>query len=113
MRELILLTAVLILFSNCSSEISAPEGIIPDTTMSDLLVEFTLADAAYNVSLTDPTSVRFKPELFYESALKKYGYSREEFNRSIRWYSENTKQLLKVYDNALIDLSQRESALNH
>lgn len=101
------------MFSGCSSEMAAPEGIIPDTTMSDILVDFTLVDAAYNVSLTDPTSVRFKPELFYETTLEKYGYSREEFNRSIQWYSENTKQLLKVYDHALTDLSQRQASLNH
>lgn len=112
MRKIFFCAVVSLIFNSCSTQSSAPDGIIPDTTMSHILVEFTLADAAYNVSLTDPTSVRFKPELFYENVLVKYDYTRVDFNRSISWYSENTKQLLKVYDNALIELSQRQSAIN-
>lgn len=113
MRNLLLLVLTTIWVTGCSSDPEIPEGIIPDTTMSHILVQMTLIDAAYNVSLTDPNSVRFKPELFYESCLKKYGYSRVEFINSMQWYSQNTKLLLKVYDQALIELSESQSALNH
>jgi hypothetical protein len=112
MRNLILIFIASICLASCSSDPVIPEGIIPDTTMSHILVQVTLIDAAYNVSLTDPNSIRFKPELFYETCLKKYGFTRIDFINSMDWYSQNTKLLLRVYDQALIELSEKQSALN-
>ncbi|MCB0820819.1 MAG: hypothetical protein KDC13_09360, partial [Bacteroidetes bacterium] len=76
-----LIISVILLAAGCSGHSKAPEGIIPDTAMSTLVLEFTLIDAAYNTSLSDPSSVKFKPELFYENVLKEKGYSREQFIR--------------------------------
>jgi hypothetical protein len=108
----IYLIVVALAMYSCSSEQAVPEGIIPDSSMTQLIVEFTLIDASYNTSLTDPSSVKFRPELFYESTLKQKGYTREEFNRSVSWYTLNTKRLLKIYDEALIILSKQQSELN-
>ncbi|MEX1188346.1 MAG: DUF4296 domain-containing protein [Bacteroidia bacterium] len=101
-----------LLLFGCSSNQSVPEGVIPDTTMSQLIVEFTLIDAAYNVSVSTPSSIKFRPEMFYESVLEEKGYTRESFNRSISWYTTNSKRLLRIYDEALIDLSKRQAELD-
>lgn len=103
--------SLILVISSCSSEQVVPDGIIPDSSMTQLIVEFTLIDASYNTSLTDPATVKFRPELFYENALKQKGYTREEFNRSVKWYTSNTKRLLKIYDEALIILSKKQAEL--
>jgi hypothetical protein len=95
----------------CRSSDDLPEGIIPDTTMSSLIIEFTLIDAAYNTSISDPSAVKFKPELFYESVLKEKGFTRKQFINSIHYYSMHTKPLLKIYDQALEQLSEQQARI--
>lgn len=107
-----LLLTFILLSAGCSSGSKAPEGIIPDTTMSTLVLEFTLIDAAYNTSLTDPSAVKFKPELFYENVLKEKGYSREQFIRSMHYYTQHTNELIGIYNAALEKLSEQQAQLN-
>lgn len=109
MKNLVRSVVLLIFLSACGGNEELPEGIIPDSVMSHLLVRFSLIDASYTVSLTDPSSVRFKPELFYEAELKERGYTREEFNESIHFYTRNTKRLLSIYEEAFEELSKEQA----
>jgi hypothetical protein len=99
------------LVSGCGSSSDLPEGIIPDTSMSQIILEFALIEAAYNTSVSDPSAVKFKPELFFESSLKEKGFTREQFIRSIHYYSMNSKALLKIYDRALEQLSEQQAKI--
>ena len=80
--------------------------------MTNHIVEFSLIEASYNQSLMDPSSPKFRPELFYENVLKDKGYSRNDFINSLNWYTGHTKRFLKVYDEALISLSKQQTELN-
>jgi hypothetical protein len=101
-----------LLLAGCSSEGTLPEGIIPDTAMSSIILEFTLIEAAYNTSLSDPGAVKFKPELFYEAVLRDRGYSRKQFIESIHYYTLHTKRLLGIYNRALEQLSEQQAKLS-
>lgn len=112
MRNIIVYSIISIIVTSCSSSNYTPEGIIPDSTMTNLVVEFSLIEASYNQSLMDPSSPKFRPELFYENVLKDKGYTRNEFINSLNWYTGNTKRFLNVYDEALISLSKQQTELN-
>lgn len=97
---------------SCNSDSKVPSGILPDSTMRSILIDISIVDAAYNVSATSPQSPKFKAELFYEQVMKEHHTSREEFNRSMAYYAQHTKQLQKIYEDALIDLSKRQIETN-
>ncbi|MBX7202631.1 MAG: DUF4296 domain-containing protein [Bacteroidia bacterium] len=85
-----------------------PEDVLPDTVMRDLLIEFSLAEAAANINQAEQRYETFKPELFYESALKNRSIDRESLIRSLEFYQEHPKMLEKIYDQAISELSQRQ-----
>ena len=97
---------------SCNSQDKVSEGILPDSTMKSILIDFSIVDASYNVSASSPQAPKFKAELFYEQVLKDHHTSREQFNRSMAYYSQNTKKLQKIYEDALVELSKRQMESN-
>lgn len=96
------------LFSSCEESQSTPEGILPDSVMTDILVEISIVDAAYNYSISKPDAARFKQEFFYEQIMKDFKTNRKQFLESLNYYSINTKRLQKIYEDALADVSKRQ-----
>lgn len=85
------------------------KAVIPDTLMSDILVEFAIADAARNYSISRPDYPRFKAEMFYDAILAERGTNREAFVNSLEYYSIHTSELLAIYEDALNELSKRQA----
>jgi hypothetical protein len=111
MNKLIGLIICIALLS-CNSKEKVSEGILPDSTMKSILIDISIVDASYNVSASSPQAPKFKAELFYEQVMKDHHTTRAEFNRSMAYYSQNTKQLQKIYEDALVDLSKRQMESN-
>ena len=111
MNKLIGLIVCIALLS-CNSHEKVSEGILPDSTMKSILIDISIVDASYNVSSTSPQAPKFKTELFYEQVMKDHHTTRAEFNRSMAYYSQNTKKLQKIYEDALIDLTKRQIESN-
>jgi hypothetical protein len=110
MRFSLLAFSLLLLVSACSKNSSdLPEGILTDSVMTELIVDFSLVDAAYSVSLTSLTLPRFKKELFYEEIVKKHGTTRKQFVESLDYYAQHSKQLQQIYENALKEMSRRQA----
>ncbi len=108
----VLFASVLYLLSACQSDNVVPEGILPDSTMKSVLVELSIVDAAYNVSMTNMNAPKFKSELFYEQVMKQHGTTRAQFIRSMDFYAQHTKRLQKIYEDALVDLANRQAKAN-
>lgn len=89
-----------------------PTDILPDSTMEKILVEFAIIDAARNLSLSGINLPNFKSELFYESTLKQMNIKRETFNNSLQFYGQHPELLQKIYENAQIELTKKQAALN-
>lgn len=100
------------LLLSCSGGDELPEGILPDTTMRNLIIEFNLAETASEQSLFDPDVPDFKAELYYEAALKKQGISRETFIRSLNYYSDKPERLNRLLEDAITELSKRQIRKN-
>lgn len=99
---------VFITIVSCNRDSKVPSGILPESTMKSILIDINIVDASYNVSATSPQAPKFKAELFYEQVMKDHHTTREEFNKSMAYYAQNTKKLQKIYEDALIELSKRQ-----
>jgi len=101
---------ILLLICSCSKQASdLPEGILSDSLMTEMIIDFSLVDAAYSVSLTSLSLPRFKKELFYEEIVKKHGTTRKQFVESLGYYAQHSKQLQQIYENALKEMSKRQA----
>lgn len=103
-----ILLALMVLCACNPSVPERPEGILPDSTMRNLIIEFSLADAAAIVNKTDQRFKPFLAELGYEAALKKQGIDRETLIRSLEYYEKHPKLLEKIYDDAIAELNKRQ-----
>ena len=108
-KSILSIGLTLVLFSCGRKSEELPEGILNDSLMTELIIDFSVVDAAYAVSLTNPMSPRFRKELFYEQVVKKHGTTREQFVQSLEYYAQNTKQLQRIYEEALKELSKRQA----
>ncbi len=85
------------------------KAVLTDTLMTDILVEFAIADAARNYSISRPDYPRFKTEMFYDAILAERGTNREAFVNSLGYYSIHTSELLAIFEDALNELSRRQA----
>lgn len=109
MKNIIIgICSIILAFSSCEQADSAPNDILADSVMTDILVEISIVDAAYNYSLSKPDALRFKQELFYEQIMKDFKTNRNQFLESLNYYSINTKRLQKIYEDALVELNKRQ-----
>ena len=49
-----------------------------------------------------------KIKAYYSSVLTKHGFTREQFEETILFYSESPKRYEKIYDKVLVELSKIE-----
>jgi hypothetical protein len=110
MRKIVQFLFLVFVFESCSTQSDAlPEGILSDSLMTELIIDFSIVDAGYSVSLTSASLPRFRKELFYEEMVKKHGTSREQFVKSLAYYAQHTKRLQRIYEDALKELSRRQA----
>lgn len=65
---------------------------------------------AQSVSVSLPYSERYKRELYYNYVYEKHGITRDDFDRSISWYTRHPDELNKIYSR-LYDRVDKDSKL--
>ena len=50
---------------------------------------------------------------YYEAMFKEQDVTREQFERTFRWYSEHPERLKAVYEDVLTELSRRKEEVIH
>ena len=87
----LMMLAVLLL--SCGGRRIIPRGEMADIVAEMLLADQWLADHPDERSKTDTT-------LFYDPVLKRYGYSFEDWDRSVQYYLRDPEKFAKVFRNA-------------
>jgi len=95
--------------SACAPKVVVPDDVLSDSTMTKLLIDIAIIDAAHNVGMNSPDLPRFRPELFYEEVLIKHNTNRDQLVKSIQFYSSETGMLKKIYEEALIEISREQA----
>lgn len=102
------LTILLCLAVACNK---APNGVIPESTMEDMLVDLQLADA-YIESHWDQFPDDSSKLVLKQSIFAKYGVTPELYDTSLVWYARNMDVYVKVYDNVIARLQDMRASDN-
>lgn len=105
----LLLLGIFLAFTSCSNEVKRPEEIIPPDTLSQMLIEIHIAEAKVNQSKL-PRDSALSYYVFLESEImNKYNVDTSRYHQSMRYYTENIRQLDEIYEVVLDSLNLRKS----
>lgn len=102
----IILTAALLCLSSCREK----ESIIPKDIMSQIYYDIYMTDEAVDVNyglrrMADTMRV-------YEPIFNRYGYTTEDYNRSVNFYMERPDKFEDVFEETKTMLEKRKAELN-
>lgn len=103
----ILLAIVSVAFSYCSN---APDGVVSEKTMENILFDSYIGEAISESELTTQYETNAR-DVYMKSVLHKYNVSKQDYETSIAWYSEHLDKYKKIYERVLARLQKEESKL--
>lgn len=123
MIKLLLSILILLFIVSCGKSekekvVEIPAGIVSKETMVSIVVDLSLFESARGINLLNKIdtiqNLNQAPDIpkFHESIFTKYGVNRMQYDSSFNFYSQNPELLLKIYDEAINQLSQAQSAVN-
>ena len=90
--KLFLILSFILLVVSCNMK---PFNVMNKEKMADVLFDIHMTEAS--ISVHDNGFRRLEKQTYYESVFKKYGINKEEFDKSVAWYSNNPKKYDEVY----------------
>ncbi|WP_374163906.1 DUF4296 domain-containing protein [Arcticibacter sp. MXS-1] len=94
MKHLPALFFLIIFFASCGAN-KAPEGVIPQEKMTDVLTDIHLADGYASVNYTD--SGKAKVAALYQAVYKKYDTDSVQVRKSLEYYTKHPDVLQLIY----------------
>lgn len=85
----------LLLFASCANRVD--RDILDEGLMTDILYDYHLSMAM--LERVAPDSTGYYGMLYEKSILTKYHVSKEQFDKSLRWYETNPERLSVIYEN--------------
>jgi hypothetical protein len=107
MRVIPVIAILSLLFTGCKKS----DQIIPEKDFQNMLVELHLADGIYNMNY-GKYMVHTDSLNFYNTIFKNYGYTRAQFDSTIKYYTVNPKEFDIVYDKVIDKLIRLEGKIN-
>ena len=98
--------------SSCRPEVKEepiPAGILPDSTMVQVLANLHLADAAVNIRGTNADSAKVLRAQYHAMVFSSAGVEQKKFNESFDYYLTHPKQLGVIYEEVLNELNRKVS----
>ena len=85
--------------------------VLPADSMVIVLTDLQIVEGAVNVKHRQKMQPGLKSNVYLESVLEKHGITLDKMEESMRFYSYHTKELDKIYDQVIINLSKKEGEL--
>lgn len=101
-----LLLGLLFTLSACTNK-----DIIPKKDMVEILKKMYLTDGVIN-AVNNKKLFAKDTISYYEPILKQYGYSKEQFDSSLKYYAQKTETLDKMMDEVIIELTQMDDRVD-
>ncbi len=101
------------IFSCKERMIKIPKEVIPKDTMTHILADLQITDAAIVInSINGDSTINRNIKSFYETIFKKYKVNKQRFKQSMEFYIKNPEILEKIYEDAtnLLVVAQSEEA---
>jgi len=100
------------LFTSCSGiekEVKVPANVLDKEKLSDVLVDFTLAESVTGVNILNIQGNK-SDTVYAFNPLIDNNVKRDVFDTTLYFYSHNPKQFKKVYELVLEKLSKLQSS---
>ncbi|MCB0738235.1 MAG: DUF4296 domain-containing protein [Bacteroidetes bacterium] len=114
MKYLFSVLMIMAILSACKekpSELAPPKDILPKDKMIDVLSSIHLAEAEAHLGRI-PRGVQDSiAYLNYTETLKKHDLSVEEFEKSMKWYSETPEVFRPMYDRVIEQIKEKEQPI--
>ena len=94
MRKIDFILFILLLPALCGCRLNRPDDVLSPKKMEQFLYDFHLAQA---VSQELPKEQKYTTDAYVDWAYQKNGITKEQFNRSLVWYTRYPRELAKIY----------------
>lgn len=102
-----LIIGLTFLVLSCGTTKEPSEGVIAEEEMIAVLTEIELTQALIKLKRSAKDTIN--EQLLYDEVYKEFNTSEEAFNKSIAYYSEAPKQLMKMYGKVIENLTRKQS----
>ncbi|OFX87979.1 MAG: hypothetical protein A2W99_11555 [Bacteroidetes bacterium GWF2_33_16] len=107
MRYIVLF--ILVLSFSCKPKDNVPHNLIPKDKMIDILVDIHMLDGMFTNTEVRKQFAQLDSANYYNVIFENHGYSRQDFDTSVYYYSHNINDYDKIYIEVLNRLSQLET----
>ena len=91
-------------FLSCSRK--DKDNIIPRRDLIALLADIHITDAMAMNNMLNEQFGGLDSTLLYQTVFEKHGYTKDEFIRTLRYYSSDTEKLIGIYDDVFTEVSK-------
>jgi hypothetical protein len=109
LKSLLLTLFGLALLLACSNN-SKPKDLLTPDVFEAILVDIHLSDAILSEQRKSVTELYNLSPSYYHFIYNKYKVSREQFDASILYYSYDTDDIEKIYDNVVAKIQELQRA---
>lgn len=104
---LVLLIATAVGIVSCNKD-KLPEGVLDEKAMVELLTEMHTADAYFKVTTgSEYDTLIGEINYTYNQIFKKHGTTKENFEKSMDYYSKNPKKFRAMYEKVVLNLNKK------
>lgn len=94
MRKIDFIVVLILIPFLCGCRLKRPDDVMSPKKMEQFLYDYHLAQA---IGQELPRDEKYTTQAYVDWAYKKNGITREEFNKSLVWYTRYPKELAKIY----------------
>jgi hypothetical protein len=109
MRVSLFILALLLFFACQEGKKEAPDFLLSEEEMVNVMVDMHLVETAHNLKLmgTDTTYTEYLEK--FNSIFDSHGVTKANFDSSLMYYTSSTEQMPAIYDKILEELYEMES----
>lgn len=98
-----------IVYLGCGSgeKDAVPAHILPKEKMVEIMVEVNITEAALNLNYLNEGKIKDTKE--YSDVFKRKKVSKEQYDESLKYYTEHPEEMVKMYDEVLNELSKMQA----
>jgi len=105
------LMGLILFFFGCSNNNPVPKDIIPEDSLIRIIVDMHLADAILIEPSVQQKQMVINKSKFYNAVLNKHAVTKDKFQESLNYYSDNLEKFDSIYERVIEELTVIQGTL--